>query len=269
MQAQFIEGRSGPLFTLYFPPNPDLPAKGAVLYCHPFAEEMNKARRMVALQARRLAASGFAVLLPDMYGCGDSGGDFSDARWQLWLDDLQRSLTWLQQQTPAPLHFWGLRSGALLATELAREYTPTSLLLWQPVSNGGQFLTQFLRLRLAATMMSGQKETTKQLREMLKAGNNLEIAGYEMNPELADALDDARLQMPAPDTKVYWLELATEADRPLLPVSQRLIDSWQQEGIPIHAQSVVGDTFWATQEIAVAAELLTVSVNCLCNSNTE
>ena len=185
MQAQFLQGPSGPLFSIYYPANPEIRTQGAVLYIHPFAEEMNKSRRMAALQARRFADAGFAVLLPDMHGCGDSSGDFVDARWELWLDDLQHHLRWLQQQISAPVYLWGLRSGALLATELAQQCSPKGLLLWQPVSNGSQFLTQFLRLRIAAAMMGGAKETTAQLREIFKSGKTLEIAGYEIAPELA------------------------------------------------------------------------------------
>ena len=40
-----------------------------------WAEEMNKARRMAALQARLLAENGYAVLQIDLHGCGDSSGD--------------------------------------------------------------------------------------------------------------------------------------------------------------------------------------------------
>ena len=36
--------------------SPAGPARGAVLYLHPWAEEMNKARRVAALQSRALAA---------------------------------------------------------------------------------------------------------------------------------------------------------------------------------------------------------------------
>ena len=56
----------------------DRRAVGAVLYVHPLAEEMNKSRRMAALQARALAASGWVVLQVDLFGCGDSDGDFGN-----------------------------------------------------------------------------------------------------------------------------------------------------------------------------------------------
>ncbi len=49
---------------------------------------MNKSRRMAALQARAFAAMGFGVLQIDLFGCGDSSGDFSDARWDIWKQDL-------------------------------------------------------------------------------------------------------------------------------------------------------------------------------------
>jgi hypothetical protein len=51
---------------------------GAILYVHPFAEEMNKSRRMAALQARPVR-SRLTVLQIDLYGCGDSDGNFADA----------------------------------------------------------------------------------------------------------------------------------------------------------------------------------------------
>src|SRR5687767_10614876 len=42
--------------------------RALVFYIHPFAEEMNKSRRMAALQARSLAEAGFAVLQLDLLG---------------------------------------------------------------------------------------------------------------------------------------------------------------------------------------------------------
>ena len=69
-------GRAGQRLCIHHPPRRGEPARGAVLHLHAFAEEMNKSRRMVALQARALAEAGFAVLQIDLHGCGDSGGDF-------------------------------------------------------------------------------------------------------------------------------------------------------------------------------------------------
>ena len=140
MHPSFIEGGQGPLFLLHFPPDGDIEYKGNILYIQPLAEEMNKSRRMVALQAKRFAAQGYSVALVDLYGCGDSGGDFVDARWLVWLDDLQRVVHWLQTQADGPLYLWGLRTGALLAAELAQSHVCQGLIMWQPVLNGGSMV---------------------------------------------------------------------------------------------------------------------------------
>ena len=66
---------------------------GQIVFVHPFADEMNKSRRMVAIQARTLARQGWSVFQPDLSGCGDSEGDFGDASWERWRDDLRHAVT--------------------------------------------------------------------------------------------------------------------------------------------------------------------------------
>ncbi len=271
LQAGYLEGARGPFFYVLHPPA-TAPVRGAVLYAHPFAEELNKARRMAALQARRFAAAGYAVLLPDHYGCGDSGGDFGDARWETWVDDLARCAAWLDAQYRAPLILWGLRTGCLLLDALLRagRADPAALLFWQPVTNGEQYLTQFLRLRVAAAMMGGEKETTAQLRQRLGAGEALEVAGYTLHPALADALADARLAGPyaAP---LCWLEVALDGGTEISAGSRRTVDAWIGRGISqeinqsgvVQARGVAGEPFWATQEISEVAPLLDASMHWL------
>ena len=80
--AFFLPATPGHRFCIYHRPA-EGGAGGGIVYAHPFGEEMNKARRMAALQSRRLAAAGYAVLQIDLFGCGDSSGDFADARWAI------------------------------------------------------------------------------------------------------------------------------------------------------------------------------------------
>ena len=74
----------GRRFAVYHAPAVDQ-MRGQIVYLHPFAEEMNKSRRMAALQSRALASAGFAVRQLDLLGSGDSEGDFGDASWDLWV----------------------------------------------------------------------------------------------------------------------------------------------------------------------------------------
>jgi len=151
MQPQFFDGAAGRLFGVQFEPATGTP-RASVLIIPPFAEEMNKSRRMLALQARALACAGLRVLMIDLYGTGDSEGDFADARWEIWIDDLKRCASRLARADPTPLSLLGVRIGALLAADLLAELEGVErLALWQPVSSGAQFLTQFLRMKLAPT----------------------------------------------------------------------------------------------------------------------
>ena len=59
MQPFFLDVSGRSCFCLYHPPvRVDAVARGAIVYIHPFAEEMNFSRHMAALQARALEALG-------------------------------------------------------------------------------------------------------------------------------------------------------------------------------------------------------------------
>ncbi len=113
MELFFLAGSRGALFAVYHPPAAGMTSRSGVLCAPPFAEELNKSRRMIAQQARRLAAAGFGVLIPDLYGTGDSAGDFGDARWEIWREDLARCAVWLRQRGHESLILWGVRLGGL------------------------------------------------------------------------------------------------------------------------------------------------------------
>ena len=164
----FLPTALGNLFCIHSTPM-NTPVRANVLYLHPFAEEMHKSRRMAALQARQFAAAGVAVLQLDLTGCGDSWGDFNDARWERWQNDVFCAIDWLNSEhnQDAPLLIWGLRLGGMLALDCARQLPNIAgVLLWQPIINGELFLNQCLRIKLASEMLSeGQARTgTRQLR---------------------------------------------------------------------------------------------------------
>ena len=247
---------------------PDAAPRRAVVYVHPFAEEMNKARRMAALQARRLAAEGCAVLQMDFLGCGDSSGEFVDARWEHWQRDVRAAVDWLRERFPVPVTLWGLRLGACLVAEVAQqaEAAIDQVLFWQPVSTGSQFLSQFLRLRLASEMLASGAATTavRELTAELARGNTLEIAGYELHPELAAAIERIRLEALHPAVKrVDWMEVAADRELPLRPAARRVIDAWRARGLEVRTSQAAGEPFWSTIEIAECEELLALTADAM------
>lgn len=260
----YLEGVAGPLFCLEFQPAAASAPKGSLLYLPPFAEEANRARRMAVLQARCLAAQGWAVLLLDPFGTGDSGGGFEEARWEVWLDDGLRAASWLAERYDgAPVVPWGLRLGAMLAAALAAREPARfqRLLLWQPVLKGDQFVSQFLRLRVAAAMAAGEKETGQALRAQLAEGEVLEVAGYELAPDLVAAIDALRLDQmltTLSGSAIDWLELSVPGKEPdLAPASRRFLEALAEAGgaQPV-GRAVPGEPFWTIQEITLAPNLL-------------
>ncbi|HEY5799585.1 MAG TPA: hydrolase 2, exosortase A system-associated [Burkholderiaceae bacterium] len=266
--AFFLPGRVGPRFCLYHAPAAGHPVRGAFLYIHPFAEEMNCARRTAARQARRLAADGYGVLQIDLGGCGDSHGEFAEATWQGWRDDVLDGAAWLSDHCSPNVNLWGLRMGALLAldccTRLPR--APEQMLLWQPVINGRRFLNQFLRIALASKLTGefAQAYTdSAAMRVALIKGDMLEIGGYELSGGLAGGIDaaDAAL-LPAPLGSVQWLEISADGVEPG-EAAQRLFGAWRAAGVSLDVHLVTAPPFWATHGHEVSDALLDASVSAL------
>jgi exosortase A-associated hydrolase 2 len=255
----FLRVDGGERFCLFHPPLAD--CRGALLYVHPFAEELNRSRRMAALQARALAASGFGVLQVDLHGCGDSSGDFVDARWDGWKRDLEAAAAWLDARLGRPLTLLGLRLGAALALDFARTCAapPAAIVLWQPVLAGQVFMTQFLRTRIAADMLAGgdTRSGTAALRAGLARGETLEVAGYEVHPDLVHAVDALDATALAPrGLPVHWFEVAATSGRPPSPAATNTARVWRALGVQLQLRQVAGQQFWATPETSTCPALV-------------
>jgi exosortase A-associated hydrolase 2 len=274
---------TGQRFCLFYPAAGST-VRGHVLYVHPFAEEMNKARRMAALQARALANAGYAVLQIDLLGCGDSSGDFGDATWQAWVDDVVSGVKWLRERaslaytgtSQPPLWLWGLRAGCLVAAQAARPIgEPCNFLFWQPPSAGTQLLQQFLRLKVAGDMLGGQaKGVMDAMRQELAAGRPVEVAGYSLAPGLTTGLENADLSPPARGTggerlaRLEWLEVSTREDAALSPVATKTLSQWADAGYAVRSQIATGPAFWQTTEIEDAPALIEATLAAIGNPGT-
>jgi len=263
-QAFFLPAKSGQRFCVWRAPATGEALRGLILHAPAFAEEMNKSRRMTALAARAFALRGFGVLQVDLLGCGESSGDFGEATWDAWVDDLMVASGWMREQSDSNFWLWGLRAGALLASAaMHRLPGPTSMLLWQPTVSGKQQLTQFLRVKFASEMLSRAAEGngTSQLRDRLLGGEPLEVAGYTVSPALAAGLDSAVFSIDASRAaNIAWLEVASAARASLSPVGETQVQSLQARGIAVTGRSVRGPGFWQTTEIEECPELIDASL---------
>jgi exosortase A-associated hydrolase 2 len=241
-------------------------ARGSVLYVHPFAEEMNKSRRMAALQSRAFAGAGYDVLQIDLFGCGDSGGDFGEATWDAWVEDVAAAARWLGSRERGALWLWGLRAGCLLAAQAARRLDRAShFLFWQPPATGRLLLQQFLRLALAGQWLDGKaRGAAAGLRARVQAGAAVQVGGYTLHPALAQGLEHSTLEPPARVGRVEWIEVSTRADEPAF--ASAALDAqakWRANGARLCAQLARGPAFWQTTEIEEAPALIEASVAAL------
>jgi exosortase A-associated hydrolase 2 len=237
--------------------------QGIVVYLHPFAEEMNKSRRMAALQSAALADAGFAVLQIDLHGCGDSSGDFGDASWDGWVADGLAASAWLRRQHPgATLWWWGLRSGCLVAAEAARRSAePCNVLFWQPSIDGASVLRHFLRLQVVGDILDGRaRNAVKALRTQLTERQTVAVAGYLLAPELAEGLENSRLRPLATALRMVWLEVSSAAHARMAPTSIAMVDAWIEAGCRGEAAIVGGPAFWQTSEIEEAPQLISATL---------
>jgi len=241
-----------------------LPARepqAALLLLQGLGEELNKVRRALTQACLQFTEAGYAVLVLDLHGCGDSDGDFADARWSTWQADAQAGLAWLQERHPGtPVVAWGVRAGALIGSQLAMHHALEGQLWWQPSLQGKTVLQQWLRLGAANGLGHGEAQVKPaQLRAALIAGDVVDVAGYPLHPALAAELEAASLH--CPDVPTLWLESSSQQPPALLPGSEHRIAGWPRG--TVFALAVHGTAPWAATELEDAPELTAASLRWL------
>lgn len=266
VEPAVVPGPFGDRFRLVVTPAHGAP-RGTVIALPPLFEEMNKARRMTSRFARTLAADGWKVVICDLHGCGDSSGELRDAQWSMWIDELELEL----RAAEGPVWLWATRGGALFVPELLTRAPGRRIdvLLWQPVPTGATHLSQFLRQHAAARMLDASRAQADEASpsRRLKAGETVEVGGYEINPSLAAGLDQARLRLTPSVGDVVWFELSamTAADTCAAPAPSPAVEAAVQrlrgDGTAIDLQCLAGPHFWLTQEIEECEALIERSVS--------
>jgi len=255
MTPFFINSPSGNIFALYHTPEEETKVKGNILFIPPFGEELNRSRHMINRQARSFAEAGYGVLILDLFGTGDSEGQYEQANISLWQQDIIAACAWLNKTSDTAPIFWAMRSGALLAADLVQKHPGLTnhMILWSPVINGKKFISQFMRIKLAAKaaeQRSSSRLTLKDLWAKLDSGENLEIAGYSLSPDLAyglSALSLNEMKLP-PGLTISWIETSLNDPARPSPASQKTIHSWIESGTKVTSKAVNDVAFWTLQE---------------------
>lgn len=261
----FLPVEYGHVLLIYTHPVKVFSKQRDIIYIHPLADEMNKSRRMAALQTHAFSRAGFGVLQIDLYGCGDSSGDFFQARWHLWKENITSSVNWLLEKRKSYVSLWGLRLGSLLIADWAKssDLPIEAFIFWQPILNGRIAMNQLLRLAAASSMLGKNGKSSKEIRDILSQGKTVEIGGYEFHPDLVAAIEEQSLEdwRPPKEAWAIWNEVSINDPPEITFSGKKIIDMFQSDGCRVKASSVSGHPFWNSIEIVTVQELITSTTN--------
>lgn len=228
---------------LHRPPGP---CRGGAVLCAPLAEEKLWSHRVFVSFARDLAARGFAVLRFDYRGEGDSDRPFERSDLRTRLEDTAAAIDELKRQVPElrQVTLVGLRLGATIAAAVAATRDDVErLVLWDPVTDGADYMQSVLRTNLMAQMAIHRKviESREQLVERLDRGETVNVEGYPVSGALFREVSGLRLPELVAATRVPT-QLVSISPRPAPPRA----DLAALGAANAHAQmaSAVEEPFW-------------------------
>lgn len=150
MTPYFFGAEEEPLFGVYMPPRSSVARDAAVLLCGPIGIEYQRTHYALRLVVQQLARAGFHALRFDYHGIGDSSGEVGAGQFDRWIDDIALAAHELFEISGVEdLTIVGLRMGAALAIEALaeRDIKATSLVLWDPVVSGSEYLSTLEKIQ--------------------------------------------------------------------------------------------------------------------------
>ncbi len=259
INGQFIDGAAGRILLVSH--EPAGPARASVVVFPALADEMNKSRRLVWSLGRTLASRGIRTVVPDVFGTGDSAGEFGDARLDTWNDDMRASVAWARSQCDGPCHALLVRFGACLyphSAEWLAEGGAHRVAAWQPEHEGSAVLRQLLRMKVMSERVTwGRSTKLATLREALLAdGGETELGGYVFRAPLANAIESAGFD---------WDTLPVDAEGHLFDWSRPAGDAEAPESEPsaVGTTYVSGQRFWSAVEPGDHPELVAATAGFL------
>lgn len=254
LSGEFVGAAGRRIFLLLREPAVADGNRGSVLVIPPFGEEMNKSRRMITETAQRMCESGVAVIVPDLFGTGDSEGEFREAEVNRWVEDLATACKQAESRAMPVKAILAVRLGCALAVAAQRSGALPAVeasAWWQPVLDGKRHVAQFLRLRVAGGSMRGDApETVDELRQRSAAGETLTVAGYELSPSLVTGLEGLTVDtLPAGSGRLHWFEIVRDAAAAAPLPATRFVEKARNGGSQVSLMTVAGEPFWASTEI--------------------
>ncbi len=214
-------------------------ARGSAVIIQPFAEEQKAARRALVELARHLAAAGYEVRRPDLFGTGDSRGAHGEADLDAWLTALRADSPGLRL---------GLRLGASLAWLAGDAET---VVLIEPIVNGASYLRQCRQrsaLRAELTLGDGPERSDGEGDYPAFDFDGFAVSG-ELHRQLA-AVD--LLTAPVPRAQRALILQVSGSGRIKKPLEDLAVRA-REGGAEVVVENVAVEPFWSSVGIVDTA----------------
>lgn len=221
------------------------PTSTSLVFCPPFCQEMVTTYSRLARFGKQLAENQIGVMRFHPSGTGESEGRTSE----FTLDSATKETAMARQVAEerlkaARLGYFGLRFGATVAVLAAAAQPVDFLVLWCPLINLQRYFRDLLRLQLTKEAIHQRRSqiqrTTKQMVEELEAGNNVDIFGYELSPELyQQMIGVSSWPQTPPARKILWLARPDEQRS-----AMEIAEGWRSFGSQVDFETIAEPIFW-------------------------
>lgn len=177
----------------------------AVVMCSPIGQEYIRSHWSCKLLAKQMARGGAHVLRFDLSGHGNSTSNMDEQRsLRSWTDDINHAIDWIREESNADnVMLVGLRFGATLAAlTAAQRHDVYSLVAWEPVIDGADYLTKLRAMHSRMIDLWVSKISTR------NDGEQEEILGFQMSRSLLNEIEQIKLDL----SELYLPQLVVDLE---------------------------------------------------------
>jgi len=205
--------------------------------CYPFGYEYFRAHAAYRQLAKRLSANGFPVLRFDFYCCGDSSGEFQDARLGDWTGNVHSAIDELKRRSGrSSICVLGSRlSGAISLMAIVARDDIHRMVLWDPVILGQPYIRELetrhrrmLRISHVALEPGSNSESVQ------------ELLGYPISNSLRKEIEGIDLTLIELPSDAEMLLISSNPTKAELPFRDHL----QTAGIRLQYKHLPNPELW-------------------------